>query len=208
MPSSLRIVPTTLRKANDFVAIYHRHSLRTARNGGKFAIAAAQDDQIVGIAIVGNPLSATLMDGFTAEVLRTCILPNAPKNCNSLLYGACRRIWFEMGGRKIITYTLTKESGASLRGAGWEIKATIKGHDPATWGKNDHLQTRQTQQIYDQTKHRWESINEKIVIGKLVWPIPVAALAEDQPSTTSTPLSSSSPSSIDSDSSAISSIFD
>jgi hypothetical protein len=178
--STLRIIPTTLRKANDFVAVYHRHSLRTARNGGKFAIAAAEENKIVGIAIVGNPLSATLMDGFTAEVLRTCILPDAPKNCNSLLYGACRRIWFEMGGKKIVTYNLTKESGASLRGAGWKMVATIKGHDPTTWGKIDHLtKTRQTQQIYSQAKHRWESVNEKTIASKFIWPVPVAALAKD-----------------------------
>ena len=122
----LRVVPCSLRKANDFVEIYHRHNLRTARDGGKFAIAVAVGQEIVGVAIVGNPLSATLMDGFTAEVLRACVLPEAPRNCNSLLYGACRRVWFEMGGHKIITYTLTEESGASLRGAGWTLADTVK----------------------------------------------------------------------------------
>lgn len=68
----LRVVPCTLRKANDFVEIYHRHSIRTSRDGGKFAIAAALGNEAVGVAIVGNPLSATLMDGLTAEVLRAC----------------------------------------------------------------------------------------------------------------------------------------
>ncbi len=104
----LRVVPCSLRKANDFVEVYHRHNLRTARDGGKFSVAVAAGSEIVGVAIVGNPLSATLMDGFTAEVLRACVLPEAPRNCNSLLYGACRRIWFEMGGRKILTYTSTE----------------------------------------------------------------------------------------------------
>src|ERR1017187_9513843 len=41
MSADLRIVPCSLRKANDFVAVYHRHSKRTARNGGKFAVAIA-----------------------------------------------------------------------------------------------------------------------------------------------------------------------
>ena len=107
----LHIAPCTLRKANNFVEMYHRHSIRTSRDGGKFAIAAVFESSVVGVAIVGNPLSATLMDGFTAEVLRVCVLPDAPRNCNSMLYGAYRRIWFEMGGRKILTYTLTEESG-------------------------------------------------------------------------------------------------
>ena len=145
--SGLRVVPCSLRKANDFVAVYHRHSKRTARNGGKFALSVANGPQVVGVAIVGNPLSATYMDGFTAEVLRSCVLPDAPRNCNSLLYGACRRVWFEMGGRKILTYTLTHESGASIRGAGWQLAATIKGHNTKTWGKNDHLDTRTEQAV-------------------------------------------------------------
>ena len=176
----LRVVPCSLRQANDFVEAYHRHNLRTARDGGKFAIAAASGDSVVGIAIVGNPLSATLMDGLTAEVLRVCILPDAPKNSNSLLYGACRRIWFAMGGRKLITYTLTTETGASLRGAGWTMAATIKGHDPATWGKSDNL-FRVTQAIHGQPKHRWEVISESL--GKSEppqWPLPVTELRNGQ----------------------------
>jgi hypothetical protein len=172
--NNLKIVPTTLRKANDFVAVYHRHSLRTARNGGKFAIAVTQGTTVVGVAIVGNPLSATLMDGFTAEVLRTCVIPHAPKNCNSMLYGACRRIWFEMGGSKILTYTLTEETGASLRGAGWVQVAVIRGHNTTNWGKVDHLQSRVPQAIYGRTKHRWESINEKVDNLILTWPAEVS----------------------------------
>lgn len=165
----LKIIPCTLRKANDFVEAYHRHSKRTARNGGKFAIAAAVGGEVWGIAIVGNPLSATLMDGFTAEVLRVCVRDGAPRNSNSLLYGACRRLWFEMGGRKILTYTLKEESGASLKGAGWEAAAEIKGHDAKTWGKNDHLK-REGQAIFAVPKIRWEAINKAAEAQKIVWP--------------------------------------
>jgi hypothetical protein len=175
VPSKLRIVPCSLRRANDFVEAHHRHSLRTARDGGKFAIAAAAGQRIVGVAIVGNPLSATLMDGFTAEVLRACVLPDAPCNCNSLLYGACRRIWFEMGGRKIITYTLATESGVSLRGAGWTLAAKVKGHDAATWGKRDHL-IRTEQAVIELTKCRWESINAQADDSRLEWPDSVTEL--------------------------------
>jgi len=165
----VRIVPCTLRKANDFVEVYHRHSLRTARDGGKFAIAVEHCNDIVGVAIVGNPLSATLMDGFTAEVLRTCVLPESPRNCNSFLYGACRRIWFEMGGRKILTYTLTSETGASLRGSGWTMAAVSKGHNTTSWGKSDHL-VRKEQQIIGMTKFRWESVNANVTIQDFEWP--------------------------------------
>lgn len=172
----LRIIPCSLRKANDFVSVYHRHSKRTARNGGKFAIGIANGSHVIGIAIVGNPLSATYMDGVTAEVLRTCVLPNPPKNCNSLLYGACRRIWFEMGGRKILTYTLTHESGASLRGSGWILAAEIKGHDTVTWGKRDHLKSRKKQDVIGERKYRWEALNPNFVDNDPIWPIQVDSL--------------------------------
>lgn len=154
----MTVIPYTLRKANDFVQAHHRHNGRTARDGGKFAIALEHDGAIVGVAIVGNPLSATYMDGFTSEVLRVCLDGNAPRNSNSMLYGACRRIWFAMGGKKILTYTLTTESGSSLRGAGWVLAAEIKGHDTKTWGKKDHLVSRKDQAITALRKYRWEAL--------------------------------------------------
>ena len=177
LTEKLCVVPCSLRKANDFVEVFHRHNLRTARDGGKFAVAVAKGQEVVGVAIVGNPLSATLMDGFTTEVLRVCVLPDAPRNCNSLLYGACRRIWFEMGGRKIVTYTLTEESGASLRGAGWTLADTIKGHDAATWGKSDHLRRRE-QAILAMSKRRWEAINPHSTNAPVSWPEKVSDIRE------------------------------
>jgi hypothetical protein len=152
---ALELVPMTLRRANDFIAEYHRHNKRTSRDGGKFAIGAGTEaDGLVGVAIVGNPLSATFMDGYTAEVLRTCSKPGSPKNVNSFLYGACWRAWRAMGGRKLITYTLQTESGVSLRAAGWQIIGQTKPV-PAGWGKKDHL-VREWQPIYGQQKFRWE----------------------------------------------------
>ena len=76
---NLLIVPITLREANDFVQNFHRHNGRTSRDGGKFAVGLECDESMVGVAIVGNPLSATFMDGFTAEVLRVCTLESALK---------------------------------------------------------------------------------------------------------------------------------
>ena len=93
------IQPTTLRKANDFVAVLHRHTGRTARNGGKFAISLCAGGVMQGVAIVGNPLSATLMDGRTAEVLRLCVRDGVPAGACSKLYAACWRAWRAMGGQ-------------------------------------------------------------------------------------------------------------
>jgi hypothetical protein len=154
--SHLRLVPITLRRANDFVAAFHRHNGRTARNGGKWAVAVAAGSEVVGVAIVGNPLSATLMDGFTAEVLRVCVSPVAPKNACSMLYGSCWRAWRAMGGRRLVTYTLATESGASLRAAGFVNAGRVRGR-LAGWGKADHLDARRTHTaVIAADKHRWE----------------------------------------------------
>jgi hypothetical protein len=162
--------------ANDFVEAHHRHSRRTARDGGKFALAAIAEAAVVGVAIVGNPLSASLMDGFTAEVLRVCVIDAAPHCTNSFLYGACRRVWFAMGGYKLITYTLLdQETGASLRGAGWRLSATLPGRNPS-WGKRSHQScVRTPQAITAMPKIRWEAANpaqSSLRTIELDWPIP------------------------------------
>lgn len=156
MTDKLEVTPCTLREANDFVEQFHLHNGRTARNGGKFALGAAYNGELVGVAIVGNPISASYMDGVTAEVLRTCVKPDAPRNVNSFLYGAAWRAWHALGGRRLITYTLQTESGASLRGAGWEIVGEVKPTEPG-WRKNDHLNANRTwQPVMGQLKFRWE----------------------------------------------------
>lgn len=153
----LSLCPVSLREANNFVAGFHRHNGRTARNGGKFAIGAEFGDKLIGAAIVGNPLSATLMDGYTAEVLRVCTSPEAPLGACSMLYQACWRAWRAMGGRKLITYTLQTESGASLRGAGWRVVGQTKPVADG-WRKDDHLNSRRNwQPVMGQQKFCWEA---------------------------------------------------
>lgn len=94
------------------------------------------------------------MDGFTAEVLRVCTVPEAPRGACSMLYGACWRAWRGMGGRRLITYTLDTEPGTSLRAAGWlqvgKTKPTAGG-----WRKQDHLERKETE-VLKLVKNRWE----------------------------------------------------
>lgn len=149
----IAVMPITLREANDFVESFHRHSKRTSRDGGKFAIAATTGEQMVGVAIVGNPLSRMLADGLTAEVLRVCVGPDAPRNTCSFLYGRCWRVWQAMGGKRLVTYTLQTESGASLRGAGWKVVGDVQ---PKKDGWNRPDRKREWQPIYGQAKFRWE----------------------------------------------------
>ncbi len=144
---SLSIVPVTLDEANAFVCEHHRHHQPVP--GAKFCVAVADADQIVGVAIVGRPVARPLDDGWTLEVNRTCT--DGTKNANSMLYGACRRVAFALGYRKLITYTLASESGVSLHAAGWKIVGEVKGR---SW----HCKSRPRVDKHPlQDKLRWEA---------------------------------------------------
>ncbi len=113
---SLTLSPITLREARAFVAERHRH--HQPPQGGLFAIAACEGDAVVGVVIIGRPVARMIAaDDFTAEVTRLC--PDGSRNACSLLYGAAWRACRALGYRRLITYTLPEEGGASLRAAGW-----------------------------------------------------------------------------------------
>lgn len=157
----MRVLPLTLREANDFIERYHRHSRRTQRDGGRFAVGAIdQAGDLWGVAIVGRPLARMLHDGVTAEVTRTCVRPGAPRNVNSFLYGRCWRIWQAMGGQRLVTYTLEHESGESLRGAGWKLVGTSKGHKDGWVHTTSRHIRREWQGLFAEDKLRWEKATQ------------------------------------------------
>ena len=148
----LEITPTSIRNANDFIGHYHRHNRPT--QGGRFAIGAAYGADLVGVAIVGRPVARLLDDGLTAEVTRLCVLDCAPKNTCSFLYGRCWRIWQQMGGKRMLTYTLQTESGSTLRGAGWKVTGEVR---PTKGGWDRENRERAWQPVFGQMKFRWEA---------------------------------------------------
>lgn len=114
---SLQIVPITFAEASAFVRQHHRHHRPPA--GHKFSLAVSNEvGQIVGVAMVGRPVSFVYDDGWTLEVNRSCT--NGTPNANSMLYGAAWRAAKALGYRRLITYTRSDESGSSLKGAGWK----------------------------------------------------------------------------------------
>ncbi len=143
---TLEIVPCTIQDAKAFVAQHHRH--HDPPMSALFSCACAKDGKVVGVAIVGRPVSRMLQDGWTAEVVRTAT--DGTRNANSILYGACWRAARALGYRKLVTYTLPEEGGASLRGAGWKCIGEAGG---GSWSRKerprvDHAPT--------QSKIRWE----------------------------------------------------
>ena len=121
----LTLIPVTLATANGFVAAYHRHHKPMV--GEKYSIGCISQGRIVGVAIVGRPVSRHLDNGMTLEVTRLCT--DGTRNACSFLYAAAARAAKAMGYTKIITYTLDTESGASLRAVGWLCEGLAGGKE-------------------------------------------------------------------------------
>ncbi len=119
----LSLVPVSLKDANAFVSEHHRH--HKPSRGHKFSIGCASEGHLVGVAIVGRPVSRYLDDGLTLEVNRLCT--TGEQNACSMLYSAAARAAKAMGYQKIITYTLDSEPGTSLRAAGWTCAGPAGG---------------------------------------------------------------------------------
>ena len=110
-------VPISLAEANAFVAAHHRH--HTPVVGHKFSIGCAAKGEIVGVVIIGRPVSRHRDDGLTLEVTRLCT--DGTRNACSFLYGTAARAAFALGYQRIGTYILASENGASLRASGWRL---------------------------------------------------------------------------------------
>lgn len=118
--------PLTLSEANAFVAQHHRHHKPVV--GHKFSIGAVKDDKVVGVVIVGRPVARGRDNGVTLEVTRLCT--DGTRNACSFLYGAAARAAFALGYKRIGTYILASEPGASLSAANWRMISEVRGR---TW---------------------------------------------------------------------------
>ena len=123
MTAKLTIERLDLAEANAFVRMHHRH--HRAVVGHLFSIGAALEGRIVGVAIVGRPVARERDDGVTAEVTR--LATDGTRNACSFLYGAAARASFALGFKRIGTYILASEPGASLLGAGWRQIGEVRG---------------------------------------------------------------------------------
>lgn len=135
----MKAVPVELKDANAFVDRLHRHHAPVSRD--KFRVGCEENGELVGIVQVGRPLARALCDGKTLEVLRLC--SNGERNVCSFLYSRAARIAKEMGYKKIITYILESEDGASLKASGWHIEAD--GVGGGSWDTPSRPRTEEVQ---------------------------------------------------------------
>lgn len=140
----LTIKPISYRDACEYVNRNHRH--HRAPQGNKFCVSCYEEDRMCGVAICGRPIGRYLDDGITCEITRVCT--DGTKNACSKLYGACCRIAKEMGYRKIITYILESEDGASVKASNFVCEGIAGG---THWtGKRN-----KGQDIPSEMKTRW-----------------------------------------------------
>lgn len=116
---SLELCPVTFAEACAFIGANHRH--HSPPRGHKFSIGVEQDGELVGVISVGRPVARHYDNGVTLEVNRSCT--DGTSNANSMLYAAAWRAAKALGYRRLITYTLANEWGASLRAAGYRVVA-------------------------------------------------------------------------------------
>lgn len=138
----------TLDEANGFVAAHHRHHPPVI--GHLFSIGAFRGEQLAGVVIVGRPVSRMRDDGLTAEVTRLCT--DGTQNVCSFLYGRAARAAFALGFRRIGTYTLPDEGGASLRASGWKLLGERGGGE---W--DSPSRPRASMKSPTGIKHLWEA---------------------------------------------------
>jgi hypothetical protein len=120
----MNIAPITFKEASEYINKFHRH--HSATIGCKFCISVVDDfGQLHGVAVCGRPVSRHLDDGITLEINRVCT--DGTKNACSMLYGASCRIAKAMGYKKVITYILESENGASLKASNFICEGQAGG---------------------------------------------------------------------------------
>ena len=144
------VFPITLKTAQAFIKEHHRHN--DPPQGHKFSIGLLDGGRLVGVVVVGRPIARFNDDGYTAEVTRCCVLDNQ-RNVNSKLYAAAIRAARSMGYRRVITYTLPEESGASLKAVGFRVDG-ITTNNPNGWDMPSRPRRKPIKYPYCQ-KIRW-----------------------------------------------------
>lgn len=143
----LELSPVSLSEACEFISQYHRHHKPPI--GHKFSIAVNDGEKVCGVVTVGRPVARHLDNGWILEVNRCCT--DGTKNACSMLYAAAWRAAKAMGYKKLITYTLPDEGGASLRAAGWRCIGEAGG---GNWNAKSRPRIDTEHQ---QIKFRWDA---------------------------------------------------
>jgi len=145
---NLIVLPIELKEANAFIAAFHRHHAPVV--GDRFSLGCVDDNGLIhAVCVIGRPVAR--LAGHPRDVAEVTRLASdgTPNSC-SMLYGAAARACKAMGFRRLQTYTLPEEGGASLRASGWIDEGEAGG---GQWKHTDG-KARRTDQPIDK-KTRW-----------------------------------------------------
>lgn len=128
-----------LNEANRFISNHHRHSLPLKPINVKYVLGLENENELVGVAILGRCVSRYLDEEGVIEIRR--LATNGLKNSSSFLLARCCDLAFALGYQKIITYTLDIESDSSLKATGFQLSHISKSK--GKWFRNSKtIQTR------------------------------------------------------------------
>jgi len=146
----VKAVPLTFPVANEMVRIWHRHHDALPGGFAWFCVGAVADGRLVGAAIAGRPTNRNNDDKQTVEVLR--LATDGTRNACSFLLGRCAKAARAIGASRIITYTLSEESGSSLKASGWRVT----GREIRSWWEHPGSRTpAKTRPHMGKTKTGW-----------------------------------------------------
>lgn len=139
--------PITMREANAFIQDHHRHSKPV--RGCKFVLGLEKERQLIGVGVVGRPVSRMADDGLSAEITRVCIKEGNPTAC-SKMYARLTRLCYLMGFKRVFTYTLQKESQSSMKALGAVLIGEVEAKE---WTRKSR--PRDSQPVYQEPKLKW-----------------------------------------------------
>jgi hypothetical protein len=114
----------SLRGADRFIAKHHRHHVPA--QGGIVALGLWEGERLVGVGMLGRPVSRELQAQGVVEMTRLCVLEDC-RHAASALLGRMRRAAQALGFTRLVTYTLPEEGGASLRANAWQADMELVG---------------------------------------------------------------------------------
>ena len=129
----LAVVPVTIGEARRRVGRGHSH--HHAPLGGGFAVGVAEAGRLCCVAIVGRPVARALDATATiAEVTR--VASDRTPHAASMCIAAATRGALAIGYRRLVSYTILGERGASYLAAGWVITGLCDGKG-GSWHSRD-----------------------------------------------------------------------
>jgi hypothetical protein len=143
----MELVHIELKQANEYILANHRHHGRI--QGHRFSLGVTVDGKLAGVCVVGRPVGGQ-HQGDWVEVTRCCT--DGTKNACSFLYGAASRAAKALGFKRIQTYILREEDGASLKASGWKFERLSH---PVGWHHDTGRAARTVQQHLMDRKQLW-----------------------------------------------------